>query len=359
MEFIKPNLKIDFVGFRYKAFMISGLIIVAGLIALLLNGGLKMGVDFAGGMLIQVKFDKATSPDDIRDALKGTLSQSFVQQVGAKGDNEYLIRTEAVNEQLESLSNKIENELTQAYGPGQQVLRVEMVGPKVGKDLRQKALYAFFYSLLLIGVYVSGRFEFKWIKSLIMVVALILCTFLLDALGLSATVTIAGSLILTLFLCWVLQLPYALGAIISLLHDMLTTIGMLAIFDKEFTLEVLAALLTLAGYSINDTIIVYDRIRENRSKDRKQSFGEMINMSINQTLSRTVLTSATVFFVVLCLFLFGGTVIHDFCFAMLFGVITGTYSSIYMASPILLFYEELRAKHQTRKRRSTAAARSK
>ncbi len=359
MELIRNNTKIDFVGFRYKAFMISGLVILIGLAALLIRGGLNMGVDFAGGTLIQVKFTKATTPDQIRDALKGTLEQSVIQQIGSSSDNEFLIRTEAAEEKLQSLSNIIEQKLNQSYGAGQQVLRVEMVGPKVGKDLRQKALYACFYSLLLIAVYVSGRFEFKWINSTIMAVTLILAVLLFDALGLNPVTIISAALIITLGLCWVLQLPYALGALLSLIHDVLVTIGLFALFDKEFTLEILAALLTLVGFSINDTIVVYDRIRENRNKDKKMSYGDMINLAINQTLSRTILTSATVFFVVLCLFLFGGTVIHDFCFAMLVGVIAGVYSSIYMASPILLFYEDIKNRGQAGRKRRAAAARAK
>jgi len=222
------------------------------------------------------------------------------------------------------------------------VRRVEMVGPKVGKDLRQKALYAIFYALLLIAIYISGRFEFKWTSSLVMGVVLILGIYLLEAIGINAVFLIGGALTITLVLCWFLQLPYALGALLSLVHDILITIGIFALFDKEFSLEVFAALLTLSGYSLNDTIIVYDRIRENRNKDKKVKFIDMINGAINQTLSRTILTSMTVFFVILCLFLFGGSVIHDFSFAMLIGVVTGSYSSVFVASPILIAYEELK-----------------
>jgi predicted RND superfamily exporter protein len=171
---------------------------------------------------------------------------------------------------------------------------------------------------------------------------LIVGIYLLEALGLNAMILIGGALTITLVLCWFLQLPYALGALLSLVHDILITIGIFAFFNKEFSLEVFAALLTLSGYSLNDTIIVYDRIRENRNKDKKIKFVDMINGAINQTLSRTILTSMTVFFVILCLFLFGGSVIHDFSFAMLIGVVTGSYSSVFVASPILIAYEELK-----------------
>lgn len=358
MEILKPNININFVGMRYKAFVLSGLLILLGVVALVWRGGLNMGVDFAGGTLIQVKFSKPTNPGDIRDALKGLISQSVIQQIGGKSDNEYLIRTDTTQERLQSLSSAVEEELAKAYGPGQTVRRVEMVGPKVGKDLRQKALYAIYYSLLLIGIYISGRFEFKWTSSLIMGGVLVLGIYLLEAIGLNPVYLIAGALVATLVLCWVLKMPYALGALLSLIHDIVITIGIFAILNKEFTLEVLAALLTLAGYSLNDTIIVYDRIRENRTKDRKIPFGEMINHSINQTLSRTILTSSTVFFVILCLFLLGGTVIHDFSFAMLVGIITGTYSSIYVASPILILFEDVKKGRKPKAKRAAAASRA-
>jgi preprotein translocase subunit SecF len=360
MELIKPNTNINFVGLRYKAFMLSGVIILLGLIVLFYRGGLNMGVDFAGGTLIQVKFNKSTTPEDIRSALKDTLAHSFIQQVGTPGDNEFLIRTDAIHEELQSLSNKIEDELSKTYGPGQSVRRVEMVGPKVGQDLRQKALYAIFYALLLIAIYISGRFEFKWTSSLIMGGVLIVGIYLLEALGLNAIFLIGGALLITLVLCWVLKLPYALGALLSLVHDILITIGIFAIFNKEFSLEVFAALLTLSGYSLNDTIIVYDRIRENRNKDKKIKFDDMVNAAINQTLSRTILTSMTVFFVILCLFLLGGSVIHDFSFAMLIGVVTGSYSSVFVASPILIAYEELKRKKLpgSGAKRSAAASRA-
>jgi preprotein translocase subunit SecF len=344
MQLIKPDININFVGVRYKAFLLSGTIILLGLLTLFVRGGLRMGVDFAGGTLIQVKFDRPTNPDEIRNALQGTIKNAFIQQVGAKVDNEYLVRTDAIHEELGSLSNKIEDQLNKTYGPGQQVLRVEMVGPKVGHDLRQKALHAIFYAFLFIAVYISWRFEFKLSAGLIMLVVMGLGIYLLDALGLNAVYLIGGALVVTFVLCWYLKLPYALGALLSLVHDILITIGIFAFFNKEFSLEVFAALLTLSGYSLNDTIIVYDRIRENRNKDKKVKFSDMINGAINQTLSRTVLTSMTVFFVILCLFILGGSVIHDFSFAMLIGVVTGSYSSVFVASPILIAYEDLKKK---------------
>jgi preprotein translocase subunit SecF len=344
MQLIKPDINVNFVGWRNKAFLLSGTIILVGLITLFARGGLRTGVDFAGGMLIQVKLDKAPQSPDLRQALSGIVSNAFIQQIGSENDHEYLIRTDTSHEELKSLYAEIGDALTKAYGPGQHVLRVEMVGPKVGRDLRQKALQAIFYAFLFIALYISWRFEPKISSGLTMLLIVGIGIYALNGLDLNAEYLIGGAIFVTLALCWFLRLPYALGALLSLVHDILITVGIFALFNKEFTLEVFAALLTLSGYSLNDTIIVYDRIRENRNKDKKVNFGEMVNSAINQTLSRTVLTSMTVFFVILMLFLLGGTVIHDFCFAMLIGVITGSYSSVFVASPILIAYEDLRKK---------------
>jgi preprotein translocase subunit SecF len=342
MEWIKPDININFVGWRYKAFALSGIVLFLGLAMLIWRGGLNMGIDFAGGTVVQVQFNKPTNPDEIRNALKDLFSQSMIQQVGKADDNEFLIRADLISSEMQSLSHQVQEHLSKVYGEGQAtVRRVEMVGPKVGEDLRQKALKAIYYALLFIAIYISGRFEFKWAIAGIMGGVMLVGIYLLEALGINALYLIVAALIITLLLCWFLKLPYALGAVLSLVHDILITLGIFALTNKEFTLEVFAGLLTLAGYSLNDTIIVYDRIREYRHKDRKQPFGEMINGAINQTLSRTMLTSGTIIFVLLCLFFLGGTVIHDFTFAMLIGVVTGTYSSIFVASPILIFYEEL------------------
>ena len=303
-----------------------------------------MGVDFAGGTLIQAKFNRPTNPDEIRNSLQGIVKNAFVQQIGPRATMNISSVPTPFTKNWEACQTRSRTNSTKSYGPGQQVLRVEMVGPKVGHDLRQKALHAIFYAFLFIAVYISWRFEFKLSAGLIMLFVMGLGIYLLDALGLNAAYLIGGALVVTFVLCWFLKLPYALGALLSLVHDILITVGIFAFFNKEFSLEVFAALLTLSGYSLNDTIIVYDRIRENRNKDKKIKFSDMINGAINQTLSRTVLTSMTVFFVILCLFLLGGSVIHDFSFAMLIGVVTGSYSSVFVASPILIAYEDLTKK---------------
>lgn len=343
MELIRPDINIDFVGMRFKAFIFSSLLILLSLGMMAARGGLNLGVDFAGGTLIQVKFQKPTTPEQIRSALKdlGFGEEAAVQQVGGSGDNEYLIRTDITSSEVSDLSRKIEESFDKIYGKGEvTVRRAEMVGPKVGADLRQKALFAIYYALLFIAIYISGRFEMKWGISAIMVVVLLAGVYLLEALGVPVVYLIVGALAISLVLCWVLKLPYALGAVIALLHDVLITVGAFAITNKEFTLEVLAALLTIAGYSLNDTIVVFDRIRENVPKNRKTAFSKIINDAINQTLSRTVLTGGTTLAALLFLFFFGGTVIHDFAFAMLIGIVTGTYSSVFVASPLLILYED-------------------
>lgn len=342
MELIKPDTRFDFIGIRFKAFFFSMTLILLGLAVMFARGGLRMGVDFSGGTLIQVKFEKPTTPSDIRNSLKDLgLSGSAIQQAGASEDNEFLIRTDLETSQLETISKQVQAKLDKTYGAGQaSVRRVEMVGPKVGQDLRQKALLAIYYAMLFIAIYISGRFEAKWTISGIMAGALFVTIYLLQALGTPIAFLIVFALILTLVLCWFLKLPYALAAVLALVHDVLITVGAFALTNKEFTLEVIAAILTLVGYSLNDTIIVFDRIRENLKKSRRQDFGELLNSSINQTLSRTVLTSGTTLIVVVCLFLWGGSVIHDFAFTLLVGILTGTYSSIFVACPLLMLYED-------------------
>jgi preprotein translocase subunit SecF len=216
---------------------------------------------------------------------------------------------------------------------------MEMVGPQVGQDLREKALFAMFFALLFITIYISGRFEFKWMISGIMAAALIGAVYVLTLLKVSIPWLIIGALIVTLVLFWFLELKYAMGAIVALVHDVTITVGLFSLFDKEFTLAIIAALLTIIGYSLNDTIIVFDRIRENLRKYHKNPLEVILNRSVNETLSRTLLTSLTTLFVVLALFVLGGGIIHDFAFALLVGIVVGTYSSIFVASPILLAWQ--------------------
>ncbi|MCW8893622.1 MAG: protein translocase subunit SecF, partial [Deltaproteobacteria bacterium] len=222
------------------------------------------------------------------------LGSAVVQRFG-DNQNEFLIRVEQASSELKGLSLEIQNALEQSYDKGSvDIRRVEMVGPQVGKDLRGKGLKAIFYAMLGILAYISWRFEFR----------------------------------------------FAVGAIVALIHDVVITLGIFSLFGKEIDLPIIAAFLAIIGYSLNDTIIVYDRIRENRGKHNKETFPFIVNRSINETLSRTLLTSGTTLLVVLALFILGGGVIHNFAFAMLVGVLIGTYSSIFVASPVLIFWEE-------------------
>jgi preprotein translocase subunit SecF len=341
MEFIKPGTKIDFVGKRKIAYSISGTLILLSIISLILHGGPRFGIDFAGGSVIQVKFNKQTPIDKIKEGLRTIdVENAAVQNVGEANDNEFLIRTDAANINLKEFIPAAKKALESATGADAEIRRVEMVGPQVGSDLQQKAMLAIFFSMIFIAIYISGRFEFEWTKSGIVAVVLGGSVYLLYSLGVNMLYITVAALALSLVLFWVLGLKYALGAIVALIHDVAITAGAFSLLDKEFTLTVIAALLTLTGYSLNDTVIVYDRIRENHKKLVKSPLAIIINRSVNETLSRTILTAGTVFIVVLALFFLGGDIIHDFAFAMLIGIVTGTYSSIYVASPIVLSWEE-------------------
>ena len=297
MEFIKPGTKINFVGFRRLAFILSGFVIAASIISIVLHGGLNYGIDFAGGTLVQVKFRGPTRVESIKNQLAPIgLDRSLIQRFGEKMENEYLIRVERSVSDLGTLSLEIEEALQRAYGKdGIEIRRTEMVGAKVGKALRSKGIQAIIYALIGILIYITWRFE---------------------------------------------SFIFALGAIVALAHYVMITVGAFSIANKEFTLPIVAAILTIIGYSLNDTIVVYDRIRENRRKMRREPFGRVVNSSINETLGRTLLTSLTTLIVVVILFIFGGGVIHDFAFALIVGVLVGTYSSIFVASPIILTWQE-------------------
>lgn len=341
MQFIKPDININFIEKRKVAFFISIAMILISILSLILHMGPRYGVDFAGGTLIQVKFLSPVIMEDIKYGLANIdLGKSSVQEFGDKHDNEYLIRTDKSIMNSQGFSLKMENALKSATGNGAEIRRIEMVGPQVGKDLREKALLAMFYALLFITIYISGRFELKWILSGTMAGALIGAVYFLKIFNVSIPFLMIAALIITLILFWFFELKYAMGAIVALIHDVTITIGVFSIFDKELTLPIIAALLTIIGYSLNDTIIIFDRIRENLRKYHKNPLDIIINRSINETLSRTILTSATTLMVLSTLLILGGGIIHDFAFAMIIGVLIGTYSSIYVASPILLAWQK-------------------
>lgn len=294
MELIKPGINLDFVGKIKYAIIFSAALIIIGIFSVIFHGGLNPGIDFAGGSVIQVKFAKNVTADQIRTALKSTkLENSTIQQFGA---NEFLIRTHETFSDQKILAANVEKPLSATFSKDFEIRRVEVVGSKVGADFKRKAVVAVVLSWLAMLIYVGWRFEFR----------------------------------------------YAFGGIVALVHDVTITIGAVSIMNMEFTISILAALIFIIGFSINDTIVVLDRIRENVKLNPKQKLGDIINLSINQTLSRTILTSMTVFLTVLSLYIFGGAVIHDFAFALLVGVVIGTYSSIYIACTIVLLFENIR-----------------
>ncbi|MBW2510668.1 MAG: protein translocase subunit SecF [Deltaproteobacteria bacterium] len=297
MQIIKHDININFVGKRKLALIVSAVMILIGLASLVVNGGPNYGIDFVGGTLVQVKFAENTDAARIKDGLASLELGSVVVQRFGDDPNEFLIRVQESGEGKD-LSGLISGSLESVYGEGKvDIRRVEMVGPQVGKDLRQKGLLSISYAMIGILVYIAWRFELR----------------------------------------------YAIGAIIALLHDVLITLGAFSITGREIDLPIIAAFLAIIGYSLNDTIIVYDRIRENYGKHQKLGFSAVVNRSINETLSRTILTSGTTLLVVLALFIFGGGVIHNFAFAMLVGILVGTYSSIFVASPLLILWQDRRS----------------
>lgn len=340
MEFIKPGVNIDFIGRRYFSYGISAVLIVFSLLTLAIHGGPKYGIDFVGGTIIQLKFNKDVSVGEVKAGLEAVgLAGSTVQRLGDPEQNEYLVRTDKSIETGENFSERILRALASATGADAEIRRVEMVGPQVGQTLREKALFALFYALLFITIYISGRFEMKWMVSGVTAGALIGAVYLFSLMKMSIPILILVALAVSLVLFWQLHLRYAMGAIVALIHDVIITVGVFTFLGKEFSLPIVAALLTIIGYSLNDTIIVFDRIRENLRRYARRSLGENINRSINETLSRTILTSTTTLIVLLSLFFLGGDIIHDFAFALIVGVLVGTYSSVFVASPTLLVME--------------------
>ena len=250
MEFIKPGINIDFIGQRKIAFFLSSILIICTICLLIWRGGPNYGVDFSGGVLIQVKLDKKWSPAELKAALESVqLQDSIIQEFGEEGQIEYLIRVRKTDIQLTGLSEKVKQALSMELGQGVEIRRVEMVGPKVGEDLRQKALFAIFYAILFIAIYISGRFELKWLMSIVMALSLAFVVYVASIFGMSVTWLILVALIVTLGLCWFLSLRYALGAIIALVHDVIITVGAFAITEREISLSIIAALLTSAVFA--------------------------------------------------------------------------------------------------------------
>lgn len=338
MQFIKSDVNIDFISKQKIGFFFSLVLILAGIVSLIVHKGPNYGIDFAGGTLVQVKFTQAVDVSDIRTGLTTLgLKDISVQGFGQAENNEYLIRTGNSHAFGNNLEEAITSGLKKATTLAPDIRRVEMVGPQVGNDLKKQALLAIFYTLLFITIYISGRFEQKWTIAGVTAGALMAAVYFLSVFDVSMPFLIAGALIVSLALFWTLRLQYAIGAIVALMHDVFITIGIFSLLNLEFSLSIIAALLTIIGYSLNDTIIVFDRIRESiMGNTDKTALPRLFNKSINETLSRTVLTSLTTLIVLLALFLWGGEIIHNFALAMIIGVVIGTFSSIFVATPIVL-----------------------
>jgi preprotein translocase subunit SecF len=294
-ELIPPTLAVDFVRLTIPMVIMSWTLILLGLASIWLHNGLNYGIDFAGGTLVHVKFPQATAIADIRTALdRPEFREVIVQDVGG-GGQEFQIRLLGAGEETESQAAVAARAGLQAkFGEGTfDVLRVETVGPKVGKDLWRNATFAVLAATLLMGTYIGFRFDLR----------------------------------------------FGLGAAIALVHDVLITAGFLSVFNMEFDLTTVAALLTVVGYSVHDTVIISDRIRENLAKMRRESLRAIVNASINESLSRTIITSSTAILITIALFVLGGPVIHSFAFTLMIGFTVGTYSSIYVAAPIVIYLE--------------------
>jgi preprotein translocase subunit SecF len=288
MRFFR-NAKYDFLAQRKRAYVISGAMILVGVISLVLHGGPRYGVDFTGGTLIQVEFVEETSVADLRSALSSAgLENAQIQQFG--GSNDFLIRTQ----DFEGIVEEVSTLLRDNYGADGFTMSTDAVGPKVGSELQQKAAIAILMSFALTLVYLAFRFEWR----------------------------------------------FGVAAIVATFHDITITFGFISLLNIEITLATVAAILTILGYSLNDTIVVFDRIRENLKKRRKDRYEDIINSSINETLPRTVLTSGTTLATLLALFILGGTVVRPFALVLILGIVIGTYSSIFVASPALLEIEE-------------------
>jgi preprotein translocase subunit SecF len=298
----KPNF--DFLKWRWPAVCLSLLVIVAGAVAIAMQGGPALGIDFSGGTALIVKFDVPVTEDAVRDAIGEIADESIVQQFGSADDNELLIRLPQTDEgiSLEAGANAVREALGRSAVGTFEVVSQELVGPVIGEVLTRRGINAFGFAMAGILIYIGLRFRFS----------------------------------------------FAVGAVIAVAHDVLVTLAMLTFFGYELSLNVVAAMLTITGYSVNDSIVVFDRVRENLRRMRRDDFATLVNASINQTLSRTIITSGTTLFAVLALFVFGGEVLRGFAFTMIVGVISGTYSTIFIAAAAAIVISERRATSRAR-----------
>ena len=287
MRFLSKT-NIDFISKQKITGFLSIALIVAGIASLIMKGGPLLSIDFTGGTVAQVKFEKPVELGQLRETLSDYgFKGAEIVEFGSP--DEILIKT-----QFSGSSSEISEKLTLALGNSFTLRRVESVGPKIGKELQTDALKAIGLALLLILIYITFRFDRY----------------------------------------------YALGSVMALIHDVLITLGVFSLLDYEINLSIIAAFLTIVGDSLNDTIVVFDRIRENIPKFMKKTLNDVVNISLNETLNRTVITSLTTMMVVVILFLWGGKVINLFAFALIIGVFVGTYSSLFVASPVMVYFEK-------------------
>ena len=293
---IFTNTNYDFIRWRWHAIVLSTLVILAGIGVTIQRGGPPLGIDFSGGTIVVVKFQQATTEETVRRVLSQKVpGEAVVQTYGNPGQNEILIRLplmEGVEQgaSLEKGANQVVEALKQGNVGQFEVINRELVGPAVGADLQRKGIYATLASILGITVYIGIRF----------------------------------------------RLSFAIGAIAATLHDVFVTFAFLVFFGYDLSLNVIAAILTITGYSVNDTIVIFDRVRENQHLLRREPLEKIVNDSVNQTLSRTIITAGTTFLAVLSLFLFGGEVLKGFAFTMLVGIVSGTYSTVFIAAAVAI-----------------------
>ena len=285
--------KFDFIKNRKIVYFVSTIIILIGLVSIIFQG-FNYGIDFAGGTLLQIRFNKSISTTEVRNVLREfNLSQSTIQKLS---ENEFVIRIGKIDsEQRMEILTAFKENLTDL-----EVLRVETVGPVIGENLKKLAFYALLFAFIGIILYITIRFEFK----------------------------------------------FSIVSILALCHDCLIVLGIFSLWQKEITISIIAAVMTIVGYSINNTIVILDRLRENIKFKTREPFENLINISINQSLSRTINTTLTTIIPILTLYFFGGNILSDFALALFIGMVAGTYSSIFIASPLLLEWNKIFKIHQ-------------
>ena len=304
---IFTNANYNFIKWRWHAIALSLVVIIAGVVQMAAKG-VPLGIDFAGGTNVIVKFEQHVGEDRVREAITPVAKENVVQQYGDPGENEILVKlpqTRAAEQgtSLEQGARQVVDALQKAGVPKFEVISTEIVGPVIGAELQRKGIYATIASIAGIAIYIALRF----------------------------------------------RASFAIGAIAATLHDVLVTLAFLTFAGYEISLNVVAAILTITGYSVNDTIVIFDRVRENLRSMRKDSLEQVVNLSVNQTLSRTIITAGTTFLAVLSLYLFGGEVLEGFAFTMLVGIVSGTYSTVFIAAAIAIILSQ-------RKRPAKAAA---